>query len=670
MEPGIRVDSSLNSFLVKSHPAALNYEGFQMINANNSLSSLTPSLNMLQMNHNNREKIKNQHVCQSIFEIIYKTEDNIYKRDNLIYIDKVESGIEKLAGYNRFCWKKNDLDSVCEKPYRDSGIMNPDIWKKKLNFSSKFCVLSIFIYRAIFNEYEIRIFNGVALFVIIGIGVDDVFIFINTFQSNISISNKAERLLKTLKSAGRTTFFTSFTTSAAFAANMSSPVPAVRDFGLFMSIIVSSCWLVVVLIMPAALNLHDRFNYDKLMESCEKIRCCGTSLFAVPEEFQLTIRSSDNNPPIVDNKKRTSHVNLMLQSFIYRFVAKNTIKYYGICFLIFCAIGAISMCLMVHLKTSSNPMKLFQVQSNEQKLLDIYFKQHFNSQNFSKRNFLTNVTLEKSLVVHLYFGIKTIKRKKMKLNNRVKEKTVFSFDNEFQDKFKFSSLNTSLRLIKELCLICNYVHNHPLVLKNGAQCYFSNSQLNHFVRTLRRDLAQKLYDFDQAMGKINECWKIPPNNSELLLVVILTTLSIISSVIGIFYIVGWRIGRIEAVSLSILFASSVDYCMHIAEAFNSLEQSFTHSILHSHDRKSLTKSAMYSIGSSLFSSAITTMMAAVPLTQAEIYPISKFSKIILINTAIAIITSLTLCPAFISYITKIGGNSIWKRTLSLAISAI
>lgn len=93
-------------------------------------------------------------------------------------------------------------------------------------------------------------------------------------------------------------------------------------------------------------------------------------------------------------------------------------------------------------------------------------------------------------------------------------------------------------------------------------------------------------------------------NTELLLVVFLTTLSIISTVIGIFYTLGWRIGRIEAVSLSILLASSVDYCMHMAEAFRMLEKSSHILIISSNDRKNLTKSAVYSISACLFSSAV------------------------------------------------------------------
>ena len=38
-------------------------------------------------------------------------------------------------------------------------------------------------------------------------------------------------------------------------------------------------------------------------------------------------------------------------------------------------------------------------------------------------------------------------------------------------------------------------------------------------------------------------------------------------VVGLFYVVGWQIGAVEAISLSILVGSSVDYCVHLVEGY-------------------------------------------------------------------------------------------------------
>lgn len=55
-------------------------------------------------------------------------------------------------------------------------------------------------------------------------GVDDVFVFISTFRQASHLQQPRERMIYTMKTAGRATFLTSFTTAAAYAANTFSQV--------------------------------------------------------------------------------------------------------------------------------------------------------------------------------------------------------------------------------------------------------------------------------------------------------------------------------------------------------------------------------------------------------------------------------------------------------------
>jgi len=55
-------------------------------------------------------------------------------------------------------------------------------------------------------------------------GVDDVFVFINTFRQSASMASLQERMWHTLSAAAKATFCTSLTTAAAFAANIFSSV--------------------------------------------------------------------------------------------------------------------------------------------------------------------------------------------------------------------------------------------------------------------------------------------------------------------------------------------------------------------------------------------------------------------------------------------------------------
>lgn len=57
-------------------------------------------------------------------------------------------------------------------------------------------------------------------------GVDDVFVFINTYRQATHLEDPQLRMIHTIQTAGKATFFTSLTTAAAYAANVFSQVGA------------------------------------------------------------------------------------------------------------------------------------------------------------------------------------------------------------------------------------------------------------------------------------------------------------------------------------------------------------------------------------------------------------------------------------------------------------
>ncbi|MGH0119111.1 UNVERIFIED_CONTAM: hypothetical protein FKN15_031444 [Acipenser sinensis] len=81
------------------------------------------------------------------------------------------------------------------------------------------CLVALFLYHVVFGVRYLGILNGVSAFVIIGIGVDDVFVFINTFRQAVHLRDPRDRMIHTVHTAGKVTFFTSFTTAAAHAAS-------------------------------------------------------------------------------------------------------------------------------------------------------------------------------------------------------------------------------------------------------------------------------------------------------------------------------------------------------------------------------------------------------------------------------------------------------------------
>ena len=80
-----------------------------------------------------------------------------------------------------------------------------------------------------------------------------------------------------------------------------------------------------------------------------------------------------------------------------------------------------------------------------------------------------------------------------------------------------------------------------------------------------------------------------------------------------------------------------------------------------------TSAAFSHIGVSILSSALTTIIAAIPLTQTAIQPFAKFGQIIAINTAVCIVYSLTVCTAYLSSIGPAFFKPSWKSILKSVI---
>ena len=88
-------------------------------------------------------------------------------------------------------------------------------------------VMSLFFYRVVLGYETFSLLTVVTIFVIIGIGVDDVFVFMNTFKQSKGLQGldtTHKRLTHTILVATSATFCTSATTSIAFLANAVSQV--------------------------------------------------------------------------------------------------------------------------------------------------------------------------------------------------------------------------------------------------------------------------------------------------------------------------------------------------------------------------------------------------------------------------------------------------------------
>lgn len=819
-----------------------------------------------------------------------------------------------------------------------------------LTFMGILCIvlsfpLAFFFYRVVFNILALGILNGAAAFVIIGIGVDDVFVFINIFRQTSHMKSVNGRLLYTVKTAGVATFFTSFTTSVAFAANIASSIPAVYEFGLFMSLIVASCWVNVFLLMPPILYIY-AFWFEPLEQMCGNIccHCVQKQDASVPLDAEqvespdsganMTISSDEDDVPLIqmDNEVNpstapasggdddvpmlvppptdiapvslnaiesvsSSSIGRVQQYALGVFVEKFVIRFRIPIILFFGMILLGSVICMTQLTPSDHPPQLFEPDTNLQRLLDL--KANFsiidtlhcdrcsalynvkaedtssppshpptpptirtpqppptpqptpqpqptipptqpqpwtrrplpptthapesvpaetrrperplpttpaprlqpwtppppptekiqditpkssadqpaksveNGYDVCKRQSCAHLKdrpiMQSGATVYVVFGIKGINRDSVEAGHVLSEyRGDVMFDEQFANEVgDLRNLSQNKEHIRELCQVCHLLASNTELVKNGsAQCLPNNLPpfLDGYLKSITecQNLPKSLtiyqheapahaeasisqegkliwlaFAFEsttspgqsyfeayknylkwekflqhiidnklsknsplKSMFQTSEFWtkvlmEVVAVNSAiyslvlslvvcvcavaiftghlvLLLIIFVTIVAMICLVVGVFYIAGWQMGAVEAVSLSILVGSSVDYCMHLVEGYLVVGKQIPETALLSNNqaRQWRTTSAIRHIGSSIISSALTTIMAAIPLTQTTIQPFAKFGAIVLINTSVSIVFTLTLCVALLTTFAPARFINTWKsHVLAFVITA-
>lgn len=110
-----------------------------------------------------------------------------------------------------------------------------------------------FIYNVILDFKYIGILHVLSIFILLGVGADDVFIFCDAWKLTQNVQGDlARRLSQCYGRAAGTMFVTSVTTAAAFFINSGSPILAMSSFGTFAGVTVIVNYLSIILFYPSA----------------------------------------------------------------------------------------------------------------------------------------------------------------------------------------------------------------------------------------------------------------------------------------------------------------------------------------------------------------------------------------------------------------------------------
>jgi hypothetical protein len=167
-------------------------------------------------------------------------------------------------------------------------------------------VPTLLVYRYVVGEDYLGILNLIAVYIILGIGVDDIFVFADQFYHQREEKQFDLRMQKTYNLAGKAIFTTSCTTFISFISNAGSAFPAVATFGLFAALLVAMNYLAVVTFFPAVMAVYHTRIRQVWWDHPSLLFCCNRTVPGMQEEVEAGVESEgDEGDETNDGEHKT-----------------------------------------------------------------------------------------------------------------------------------------------------------------------------------------------------------------------------------------------------------------------------------------------------------------------------------------------------------------------------
>jgi predicted RND superfamily exporter protein len=157
-----------------------------------------------------------------------------------------------------------------------------------------------FFYRAVFQIRFFGALNAMVLFLVLAIGADDIFVFMDAYKQSahagpVVLTNLSTRMTWVYKRAGLAMLITSATTCAAFLCTCLSPLASQISFGIFAALVIFCDYVLVmtffcttVVIYHNAVEVRNTCGFESNRTCCCALVCC----FPVPEAERSTATSA------------------------------------------------------------------------------------------------------------------------------------------------------------------------------------------------------------------------------------------------------------------------------------------------------------------------------------------------------------------------------------------
>ncbi|XP_077996901.1 protein dispatched homolog 1-like [Glandiceps talaboti] len=156
-------------------------------------------------------------------------------------------------------------------------------------------LLAYFIYTVVFRISFFPFMNLCAVIILIGIGADDAFVFCDIWRHTKHDRPQAERqtiVEESLQHGGITMFVTSFTTAAAFFANIVSPITSVGCFSIYAGTSILCNFILTITWLPAVVSFHDRYFLHLCCHEKKKKYTLGKCFSSCFHKFYLLFSES------------------------------------------------------------------------------------------------------------------------------------------------------------------------------------------------------------------------------------------------------------------------------------------------------------------------------------------------------------------------------------------
>ena len=153
---------------------------------------------------------------------------------------------------------------------------------------------SILVYRIIFDFRYFGIFHVLSVFIVLGLGADNVFIFYDTWRHTAFRTYPAleYRLSDCYRRSAAAMLITSLTTMVAFFANAFSPLLMVNSFGLFSGLVIFVNYLSVITYFPCVVVIYHVY-FENWQWPC--FRCCSKKKESLPPTATAAATTSAND---------------------------------------------------------------------------------------------------------------------------------------------------------------------------------------------------------------------------------------------------------------------------------------------------------------------------------------------------------------------------------------